>query len=586
MGHDLSSISGGIGLLKEKAAGGGSGGRTLGSKKDRSSFAAGVADIDTAIDSGTSTAPTAGIDLGTLAGAVITVEQIIPNDLTVNVGSRTRVGWGGDTLGYTGNGTLMITAGNEAGHWQIDALNMLVPKNGAGAYGSAPPAFAGPYTLTITDVTAFTRTVTINIIADDCHVRGTAPTGGAGQQLLAAVSSKTILLCGTSLWLRSGSDYHPNTDALMYFECWDETQYGGAGTITIRSEVVDDTLDTWGWRNNRHGAELANIYMSPQSAGPSPFRFQDIRWYNTYIYGAERALFTCNLSTPVPENVTFYHCGFENQSTMSEADVSQAGGLSSLMTEFGVLDCTFRHLGWGVRFAGGSTGVEAKGTRPTVTGNWFYDIIDADAMQFGGNILSMTIVGNYAAYLHPVSGGHCDFFQYQGLDGISGPGGRIAENFLAYSIAQGIFISDMVSGTFTSITIENNHMAVSLGNMLLAENCDDIIVRWNNAIAPQAAGDVAVLTLDGGEDATITRNVANAYSFTGQTGVLTKVPNPQTTILPTTAAYQAVWPGYLATQVDFSIAGFKLQCTPSIGGFATLASSGVLKPGGAFNDTP
>ena len=201
---------------------------------------------------------------------------ILPATQTVAFGALTRAGGGGHALAYTGSGTLSILSGDPSGHWAI-RNNMLVP---AGSYGAAPPALAGPYTLSIGDGTA-TSTVTINIEPNVAHVNQDSGDTSGGNQLRTLVNATTaILRYGDAIKLRTGMVWNPNQGnwALRKGAAWGQRSGGPVapttdtdpGFVTITSE-------------SPLGAQIASMTIEGVTVRDQYLRFTSIDFYRPAI---------------------------------------------------------------------------------------------------------------------------------------------------------------------------------------------------------------------------------------------------------------------------------------------------------------
>lgn len=495
-------------------------------------------------------------------------------------------------------------------YFTVDTRGHMVPAHDGvvDSYGAAwtPPSLV---VFSFVILGASLTSYTVTMVPNAAHVREMASTpGGVNQDVFVGVShayqlaqacQPAMIALGTTIWCRDGQ-FNP-TGALAYFEPAAKASYSGTGRITIRSETVDTLADTDGYKYRRHGFKIGKLYLYHSAAQGSelPFEFVDIAFYS----GINAVSPMVCATAAQYKNVGWDNCSFElgtdiSLDTIGAADVR---ALTGVMTDSRVTNCTFRRVGGGIAGAGPNVGSETTlgpSQNLTITGNVFITIRDDDCILIGGNSFGHIITDNTAFDVIPTAaGGHCDFIQWAYLNTQQGPLGTIARNIGIDSTMQGLFIADTYSngGKFTSGTIEHNVMCGSAGNEAIIYACDDVVIRWNNFINRAGAGN-GVCSIGAGNNATMTRNVSNGFGYSidnptgtphAQTGTITKSPNPQVVITPpSTASYQAVWPGYADPSPNHSFAALKAMFTPDVAGYAALSSSGVWDASGNYNATP
>lgn len=254
----------------------------------------------------------------------------IPATQSVAFGSKTRRGHGGHKLGYTGTGTLAITAGNGAGHWGIRS-NELVPAwtetvpPGTGAYGSAPPTFTGPYTLTIGDGTE-SSTVTVNLVANKATIAPATADTASGHQLQQLITSGMIQL-GDEIVLRSG-DYNPTQALWQVTKNAQFTQRSGgpaapaaladAGWVTVRPETP-------------YGARIPGYYLSGQTVAAQYLKFDQIDFFRPCLTAANATSFAplMNVTASAISHIAATRCRFRSQMHPGQS-IADLGGVDGI----------------------------------------------------------------------------------------------------------------------------------------------------------------------------------------------------------------------------------------------------------------
>lgn len=520
--------------------------------------------------------------------------------IEVSFGSNTRVGYGGDNLGYNGAGTLSIISGNGLGHWNIDAVNLLVPKNGTGVYGSAPPTFSGPYSLVVTDSVSFTKTVNITILVGDVH---TVPRNAASDpnkdgtvqddgicELFRYLRNPTWVNLGKTIWCRNGQ-INPTGDFGSYRVApVNAAQRSGSGRLTIRSVNPDTSVDEHGHKNRMHGFKIGRMYWEPDAATVLPLQIDwvDVSWYFDGGPIGQMYLFGCNNASNWSD-MGFYNCGWKYGPTVTDyTDNGVIGPVHSFVT---IDHNTFRRIGICITTVGIATlDVDSPSHDIVITNNVCRDLRDGDFLDCGGNTWNFTVEDNLLFEFGPVNGGHVDFIQtqWQGVAGWSTPKyafGTVRRNTTVggadQSQSQGLFMADITGTQYTSIVVENNILSCG-GQQISAFSCNNASVSCNTCLSNEASATIASFAVGSGANATIRRNLSNSVSIT-QTGTVTQTPNPQTTVSHTTAAIQAIFPNYVDIVTDYSLANINRMWTPSIAGYAAINQSSSLDPSGNWN---
>lgn len=230
-----------------------------------------------------------------------------------------------------------------------------------------------------------------------------------------------------------------------------------------------------------------------------------------------------------------------------------------------------------------------------IKNNFVRHIRNGDFVQSGNSSTNITLEDNIAFDGKPDDGiSHCDFYQTLGLmDGSTTKSlGSIQRNICVDWDGQFLFMpGSSNSSSYASGTVRNNLGCVTNANNILALAVNNVLIEFNTSLMPEASSGNSRIGIGSevnatGTNGTLNKNVANSYSITvqqPQLGTVTQTGN--ITVTPkTTAAYQALFPGYLATVTDYSLAGLKAQGLPSAGTYAgALAGAGALKSDGSWN---
>ena len=482
----------------------------------------------------------------TSAAVTVGAAAALPAMQTVAFGSKTLKGHGGHPLGYTGAGTLSIAGGNGAGHWGIDSRNHLVPAftgstpAATGAHGAVPPAFAGPYTLTITDGTA-TSTVTVNMLPNAAHTR--AVPSGTNADTVSSFQLRTILAfasgasgalvggdtvwCRTSVLNATSGDYRVRPPVAV----------AGTGAITIRSEEADAALEN-GLPCRKHGFKTGQLTIDTSVSGDVfiPWVFKDIWFQRTAGTGLLLKYQSTNSDGTggLGYGVCQEGCRFENDEALASPELADGlvmrGSPSfAAYTRF----CTFNRLGKAVTVGRSVAGGIATGCQ--VTDNDFTNVYEDCIGERWSETAGSVIERNFATLFFYTSAGHPDFYQHQGnRSGTSMVGPTVRFNIVyrgtvgtGFEGCQLIFLDDTTTGsTLTGVVIENNIGFLNLANGVYLDKTTDPSVRHNTALAlinsTSAAGPqltkIVVDSTKAGTGGTFSRNVVNQKSFSAQVG--------------------------------------------------------------------
>jgi hypothetical protein len=521
-----------------------------------------------------------GLDLSLCARRRAAVAPTIPASQTVSFGAKTRVGFEGNPLGYTGAGTLTITAGNSTGHWQIDNRNHLVPKNAAGAYGSAPPTFSGPYTLTIGDGTVSTF-VTVNMVARRAGFREmTSTPGGVNQDNPAAdtafgppyqsqlnyYTDKFILADGDHIVMRDG---HLNPSGAIWYMSYHASYVGLR--LTIESETVEAVT-------RLHGGKIGQLLHSPATPGASyPVEFKNLQ--------------------------------ITNDTGVASLFQQGSGGIIAglLMTDCQVgygPSVTKETMGADSLYGIQCDGVTVRGTRFThvgsaIVGNSIQSFandfdtlyIDQHSMDGPDNV----IVGAFCRDVPGIVDNHPDTAQHQGFVGsgqmitmqgcvwagddnicIQGPFLTNQQATLAYTGAEVTHCINFMCGLnaldFSSVSnVRANYNTILMDVTKYPLGVDpDLIAKFYVPHAlPQPSGGEFI------------RNIANFFELSWQTGA-TITPASQCVILPTVAAYNTAFP-YLVAMLTAGIETYDEGLQAATPYNLARSSGGVMEADGTAN---
>lgn len=540
-----------------------------------------------------------GLGLGLPFGGSAAVVASIPATQTVSFGAKTRVGFGGKPLGYVGAGTLAIT-GTNAAHWQIDNRYHLVPKNGAGAYGSAPPTFSGPYTLTIGDGVV-SSTVTVNMVAAKAHFREMASTpGGVNQDNSAAntpfgppyasqlnyYTDIFVLADGDHLVMRDG---HFNPAGLVWYVNY-HASYAGL-SLTVESETVDVALNSDGNQRWAHGGKIGAILHNPAtSGGVYPIEFKHLQFTND---SGLTSIFQ-QASDQIIRGLKLTNC-FVGFGLGTTADIygNSANGVGCDSTA--VSGCRITNV------ACGYIGRASKTYPGSLTSNVFHhNWID----NININSTGWTITDNFIFDTVGPVAGHPDCMQLSGTydvgDATDTAWATITGNIAVCdtgAATQGIgFLTNQgTAGTYVGLVFENNISVMCGLNGLQLSGMDNMFVRFNTIIGDQTRYNSGVnFTVTSGapvsNNATIDRNVANIYAIGTITG--TVVDTNRVTLAANLTAMDVMYPNLRAaliagiTNRAAAIVAATPAATAQASGGALLADGsygGALKADGTLN---
>lgn len=485
--------------------------------------------------------------------------QTIPATQTVAFGAKTRVGSGGSPISYSGIAALSIVGGNSSNHWQIDARNMLVPKNGAGAYGTAGPTFSGPYVLTITDGT-FVSDVTVNITANAAHIREMASVADGGTTtvnadttssfqlktlLSLAQASAGALVLGDTVVGRDGQ-MNPKAQGYTIAPPLNLYAAGSGPRITVTSETIDLTNDANGNPNLMNGFQIGKLLFASSISGDVafPIDFSYVWWYindNTTTAGP---FFDYSTSG---SNVGFYY----SRSSFGPAVLGPTNYSHLLLNANSTVQgCHF--IGGGFVIRGGNT--------MTVLDNVCEDNA-GDFINFSTNTGGHTVLRNFMFNVKYVSPNHTDYCQHLGVkNNTSIVYGTFQYNLAIRNVgnpsltdAQFFFADDTTgTGRVADAQILNNISFLTTAAGVAMTKLSNPVVQQNtilmalgtNAAAPVSNQIECSNAAFGGEGGTITRNLTNIINMSGQGGVVTIDKN---TLCPlrTTPEYTAALPNYV-----------------------------------------
>lgn len=388
----------------------------------------------------------------------------LPTTQTISFGALTMVGHGGHPLGYTGGRTLAISAGNTSGHWQIDDQNCLVPRNGAGAYGTIGPTFLtgnAAYVLTVIEQdslgnpTGQSTAVTINMVANAAYVREKT-TGANADTTSSNQLQRRLTFTGTGtlpadvtvyIYCRDGV-FNPSSALGFGFNAPSTIPWLQGPGVVVLSENPDTSLDDNLNFRRGGGAVFGRLRCNvSQDGGPFPLEFRDI----TFRYSDPNFTVPAELLRWVNGGaMVSRRCRFECADAIPESSVLLVNGSYSpgqSLTEQGpsVIDCYFRRL---------AVAVTQSGYRPVATGNVFEKITvdhfrhkDAQGELVTDNFmfdmmsdLKLELNPANATYGAPVAGWHPDGCQTV-MNGINGrltdvgpvEGGEYARNIIIRS---------------------------------------------------------------------------------------------------------------------------------------------------------
>lgn len=476
-----------------------------------------------------------------------------PPTQSESFGVNTRVGCGGSLLQYNGPNPLTITAGNSSGHWQIDARNMLVPRNGANAYGTAPPAFSGPYVLTISDGVNATD-VTVNIIAAAAHVRemaGVTPNGDSSSVnqlrslIIVAQGAAGALKLGDTIYCRDGTfnpgcfDWRWRPPAPVSGACYATGSGGWSSNTRIR--VISETIDPTD--QCRNGFRIGKIDMDTAVSGNAQFPFD---WVSIQLYANTPAPQTSMVSYVTGQGfgMGFYNCRIENGPLVTNPN--QTDGMR-LTTNSTVNACRFVNMSKCITATGSSIF-----TNNIMEGR--YD--DAFGLTNG----TYTVEDNFMYNCKHVTGSHTDSCQQNGASGsqvfgsykrnisLRGVGTTNAED------AQGLFCGTTpVGSSLDNVVAQNNIHNLTLGNQFFFQRCNNPTVQWNSALQCVSSGysgaNPSSITVNtGGVNGAFERNLSNVLSIAPQGGTVTNTLNITKSAL--LATYNTLFAAYTESGLD------------------------------------
>ena len=538
-----------------------------------------------------------GIGLSPSFGGGPTVP--LPATQTISFGAKTRTGHGAHLLGYTGSGTLSITSGNGSGHWQI-SQNALSPK-GAGAYGTAGPTFAGPYTLIVTDGT-YSSTVTINIVANAAHIREMASvanggrwatdsvytvdgTGSGGTHQLRTIFAGSILARGDTVWCRDGT-LDPTTSGLRVRPA---ASYTGSGLITVRSETVDSSDDEHGMPNRKHGFKLRSLTWDSTTSGDVffPVEMRDL-WFEPNGNAAIR----CTGYNSAGWGVSHVNCRFNAGADLASPALCDGVFVRGNATDAVDLSyCTFTNLGRAITVT--QNGGAPRTTAATVKWNDGFLLFEDFIQDSGaGTIVEYNFCRDFVT---GGSGVHPDFYQHTGApDGSTFDGPTIRYNSCVLNLgvatysAQLFFLEDSVgTGRLTNVQIKWNTGVSQHANGIVLNRTTSPDIRFNTVLSV-VGGDIgsgspvqvniSVPSGKGGTGGTFTYNVSNGFNVAAQTAPAASSPNDQLVTLTTTTDLVAM-PNYVESGI-YTRDQAKAALTP---GDVALASGGFKETDNKYN---
>lgn len=509
-----------------------------------------------------------------------------PAALTVAFGDKTRARHGGHYLGNAAGGTLSITAGNGAGHWAI-VDNRLVP---AGTYGSTPPAYAGPYTLTVSNGTS-DCIVTVNIEANTAHCAvGTATNADTASSFqLRTIVAGAILARGDTVKLRNGS-YNPTQ---LDYRTRPAVSYSGTGKIIIRSEWADPAYYSWGAPKRGGGARWTQLKHDGAVSGDvdMPFRHLYNTFYSNTAGGLNAAVAMLGYATP-GFGVEADGCRFEQGPDVLAANFAYGMAVrAGTSVPVDVSNNSFVNVKRMMVI-----GMSAGSGRATGQATWndgyliHEDGIDLLINETSGFILTDNLIPSWVYTL----GAHQDGIQDQGstAGAITGPVVRrnIIYNADPTVTVQGLWNDDTTAGNSRDDAVyENNIVIATASNGAVWTRFNRLTARHNTAIASLASGfafdtQIRTTTGAGGTDGTFSRNASNFIDVSSQAGTVVNTLN--LTVARTLGAYQAAFPNWSEAGTLLTREALKRIVTPLAGGPLMNGDgtySGALLPDGSWN---
>jgi len=553
-------------------------------------------------------------------GPVASSSPILPASQTVPFGVKTRVGCGGHKMGYTGSGYLGITAGNASLHWQINSLNELVPKTGTAGqplgtspniYKSAPPTFAGPYALTITEYsdpgkttpTGVTGTVNITITptAADAALMPIAAAGCTADnlstrsyQLADLIQSATIMTGGDTIYCRDGyfnSESSGSARIRPPASGWTTS----GGKLTVRSRTVDASVDANGNPNRRHGFKIGRLSMAHEASGNIywPLDFRDVFFHVTVPWTTPAIA-----SGALLKYSDMFGYGVSLYNSRMEADENPNGGIDGIVLVSGPLAGQEAHLE-GVTFVNGGKTILVSCPETYISVHPILKAIDTfdqkdDVCAIGltnatnTGVSNVEIEGIFTFGGTPVTGSHPDFIQHQGVrDGLTATFGSVKKCALVMAneaAMQAYFYDDTTSvSTLTDCVTQNCIATTDRPQGVWLTRISNADIRFNT-ILKALNGDIggtpaiSIPATSGAVNGTYSHNVCVALSVNAQTGTVVKTPNA---ILATNqTAYETAFP-YYTEGPELVNKQRMLRCfTPAN---TLVASGGVMNPDGTAN---
>jgi hypothetical protein len=416
------------------------------------------------------------------------------------VGRDTRVAYGGKDRGdYLGSGTVTLSGTNSA-HWQWDAATKCpVPKNGAGAAGTAwvssPDA---EYTITATDDATSEQCVyTITTVA------GRADVGGDSYPQLVGTINNTPR--GTDVRVAAG----------LYYRTTDTRINGGTGTWT-----GDNWTTVQAMPGDEGNVEVRNVRCASGKTWGVKFIgvISSARGNNNNAF---------DLVAGANSHLAFEDCHFDGTEAFLAGEYVR--GIFGPVRHLKITNCTSAYMAYTAGNGANVDGMEIDGLHA-------YSFTD-DILQIAISESSITCDGfirNFHAYdcaIPTGSGAHADFIQLlaNGTTGATIPGTFIIEQ---YTYQRGvsefpgcnIILQIASSGAPNSVRMENLiiRRGVAIGtnanNFSIGFRVDNVLVE--NVISTKDVNNPDADTADtvmnigtGVVDATVRNCVLNALTM-------------------------------------------------------------------------
>lgn len=463
-----------------------------------------------------------------------------PSTQTINFGVKTLVGFGGSPMQYRNPQLLGLTrwlaitsqvdnASGVVNIFQLDDRQMLVPKNGAGAYGTSwGTPTAGPYTVTVaeyldaahTQPTGAQTTITVPIIANAAHAREmtsmlngctqlpcetTNPDGGTGVfntakwQINQTVGTGSAMVGGDTLYLRDGF-FNPTN---LTYTLSTLSSYG-AGRITVTSETHDSTNDANGNPALKNGFKYGGgMVLKPPSNVTVPIDFTYL-W--CYVNQAAVVSPCLKYNSTQGSGAGFYFSRAEEGPAMGTTEVHffQYRGP-------GVVD--HNHI---INMGKAITPPDNVTGGMTITNNICELCLDDFIDRSGpGNY----VAGNFLFNSADTPGNHQDFMQDQTVGGTSNYG-IVERNVLIVNdlsltsdYPQFLFNNNGATAPMLNATFRNNIGNSMIGNMIY-------MVDFN---APTITNNTTLTVINSGFPATATGGISGT--------LLTFTTNPGSTLV-------------------------------------------------------